>query len=114
MKKETWRERYLRLLRLEINGDEEYLEFDSPKDVKALFELEKAEYVRCYFIINETGTPQIAHITGPTLKGRIFAEDIEDWIEEHSTWARIKDLFKWLGAWIVGIATAIIIHFITG
>ena len=113
MKPETWRHRYLRLLKIEVTVENEYIEIVAPLDVKALYELEKSNYVRGVIILNHIGTPVLARIFGPTLEGRIFSEDITDWMEEHSLWGRTKDFFKWLGGWLVGIATAIIIHYLT-
>jgi hypothetical protein len=64
-----------------------------------------------------SGIPAAASIRGPTLAGRIFAEEQQDVLDRASLWGRIKSgagiAFGWFFGWITGIISALIIWYIT-
>ena len=109
---ESWRERCVRLIGLEL-GENEYLVINDLDDAVTLYDLQCMDYVRGVEIQNSVGTVVEFRTMGATLQGKLFAEEQQSILDESSVWGRIKKVFGVFGGWVMGILTALIIYKLT-
>ena len=54
-----------------------------------------------------------AIVRGPTLAGRVFAEEQQEHVRSKSLWGRIKSGSTIFIGWLLGIISAVIIYYLT-
>jgi hypothetical protein len=103
-----WRRLYIRLLTEDMKPD------DLPPDelaleLGAIEDLVDAGYMSGHVIKDATGFPAAATIRGPTLAGRIFADEQQEIVDKKSLMGRIKSGAVLFIGWVAGIVSAVII-----
>jgi hypothetical protein len=112
-KKETWRQRYVRLI-TETPVEETELTPELLEDLQAIQDLIDAGYIRGHAIEDASvGYVTGAIVRGPALAGRLFAEEQQERVRAKSVWGRIKAGSTIFIGWLSGIISAIIIYYLT-
>jgi hypothetical protein len=112
-KKESWRHRYVRLIR-ETPASETELTPELLEDLQAIQDLIDAGYLRGEAIEDASvGYVTGAIVRGPTLAGRVFAEEQLEHIQSKSFWGRLKSGSTIFIGWLSGIISAVIIYYLT-
>jgi hypothetical protein len=112
-KKESWRQRYVRLI-TETPASETELTPELLEDLQAIQDLIDAGYLRGEAIEDASvGYVTGAIVRGPTLAGRVFAEEQQEHIRSKSFWGRIKSGSTIFIGWLSGIISAVIIYYLT-
>jgi len=112
-----WRRLYIRLLTEELRPWDDMTPEERALELGGIEDLVDAGYMAGHVTKDASGIPAAASIRGPTLAGRIFAEEQQDVLDRASLWGRIKSgagiAFGWFFGWITGIISALIIWYIT-
>lgn len=107
-----WRREYIRLLTQPCEPwtdlTPEHLE-----ELERIDELIQAGYMRGQVVRDINSVPQGSRTEGPTLAGRIFAEEQQELLDSKSLWGRIKSGAGLFIGWLSGIISAIIIWYFT-
>ncbi len=116
-KSDFWRREYIRLLtEHESSGSTEASTDPTPEHIEELEridELIQAGYFTGEVIRDSAGSPSAASTSGPTLAGRIFAEEQQEILDKKSLWGRVKAGSALFVGWVAGIISALIIWRIT-
>jgi hypothetical protein len=110
---DVWRRLYVRLLTEEISDWNNVSPGDRVLGLGAIEDLVIAGYLSGKVQKDTTGIPQFATIRGPTLAGRIFAEEQQDILDKKSLKGRIKSGAGLFAGWLVGIITSLIVWRLT-
>ena len=81
--------------------------------MEAIEDLVDAGYMRGTVIPGPDGTPHASSTRGPTLAGRIFAEEQQEILDKKSLTGRIKSGAVLFIGWLAGILSAVIIWRLT-
>ena len=112
-KKESWRQRYVRLI-TETSASETELTPELLEDLQAIQDLIDASYIRSQAIEDASvGYVTGAIVRGPTLAGRVFAEEQQEHIRSKSVLGRLKSSSTIFIGWLSGIISAVIIYYFT-
>jgi hypothetical protein len=112
-KKESWRQRYVRLI-TETSASETELTPELLEDLQAIQDLIDAGYIRGQAIEDASvGYVTGAIVRGPTLAGRVFAEEQQEHIRSKSVLGRLKSSSTIFIGWLSGIISAVIIYYFT-
>jgi hypothetical protein len=112
-KNESWRQRYVRLI-TETPASEAELTPELVEDLQAIQDLIDAGYLRGQAIEDASvGYVTGAIVRGPTLSGRIFAEEQLEHIRSKGLWGRLKSGSAIFIGWLSGIISAVIIYYLT-
>ena len=86
-------------------------------ELDAINDLVDARYLRGTVITKPDGSVHCTSTNGPTLAGRVFAEEQQAILDKTSFWGRIKSgavvAVGWFLGWLSGIISALIIWYIT-
>jgi hypothetical protein len=112
-----WRKLYIRLLTEEPKQLDDLTPEERALELGGIEDLVDAGYIAGHVAKDASGIPQSATTRGPTLAGRIFAEEQQDILNKSSIGGRIKSgagiAFGWFFGWITGIISALIIWWLT-
>jgi hypothetical protein len=112
-KKESWRQRYVRLI-TETPASETELTPELLEDLQAIQDLIDAGYLRGQAIEDASvGYVTGAIVRGPTLAGRVFAEEQREHTRSKSFWGRLKSGSTIFIGWLSGIISAVVIYYLT-
>jgi hypothetical protein len=107
IQKDVWRREYIRLLTVRgepwTNLTPEHIE-----ELHRTDELIQAGYMSGEVFRDSNGEPMASRIEGPTVAGRIFAEEQQEILDKKSLWGRVKACAVLFVGWLAGIASAII------
>ena len=110
-KDESWRERYIRLLTIPLEGKDELSEEDKV-DLEAVDDLITAGFFNGKIHRSHDGD-LFGSLNGPTLEGRIFAEEQQQILDQRSLWGRIKNGAGVSIGWIAGVISSLLVYYIT-
>ena len=110
--KDAWRREYIRLLTKPI-GSWSDLTPEHVEELERIDELIQAGYLGGGVIRDENKEPKASATTGPTLAGRMFAEEQQEILDRKSTWGRIKSGSVLFIGWLSGIISAVIVWGLT-
>ena len=88
----------------------------TPEHVDELYridELIQAGYMRGEVLRDGRGEPCSSRTEGPTLAGRLFAEEQQDILDKKSLWGRIKSGAVLFIGWVAGMLSAVIVWRLT-
>ena len=108
-----WRKLYVRLLTEELDDWNNVSPADRDLGLGAIEDLVDAGYMAGRVIKDASGIPAAATIRGPTLAGRIFAEEQQDILDKKSLKGRIKSGTGLFVGWLVGIISSLIVWRLT-
>jgi hypothetical protein len=112
-----WRTQYIKVLTEDLRPWEEMTEHERVLQLGVIEDLIVAGYMVGHVTPDTTGVPCAATTRGPTLAGRIFAEEQREILDKSSLLGRIKSgagvAFGWFFGWMTGIISALIIWYIT-
>ena len=108
-----WRRQYIRLLTEEMKPWDELASEERTLELGVIEDLINAGYMEGKVIMGAGGIPAAATTRGPTLAGRIFAEEQQDILEKKSLWGRTKAGSSLFIGWLAGIFSALIIWRLT-
>jgi hypothetical protein len=99
----VWRCEYIRLLTDgPREGDVSQLELD------LMAELIKEEYAEGVVRKNQIGETSGIVWVGPTVKGRIFADELSDYLEKKSKMYQFRIALFAIAGWLAGIFSAVV------
>ena len=110
-KGEGWRERYIRLLTTELES-KEVLSEDDKVDLEAIDDLIKAGFFNGKIHRSHDGGI-FGTTNGPTLEGRIFAEEQQAILDQKSVWGRIKSGAGLSIGWLAGVISSLLVYYLT-
>jgi hypothetical protein len=110
---DSWRRLYIRLLTEEMKAWDDLTPEERVLELGVIEDLIDAGYMSGKVNKDASGTPKSASIRGPTLAGRIFAEEQQDILDKKSLWGHIKSGAGLLTGWLAGIISALIIWLLT-
>ena len=113
MQHDFWRKLYVRLLTEELDDWNNVSPADRTLGLGAIEDLVDAGYMSGHVIKDASGIPAAATIRGPTLAGRIFAEEQQDILDKKSLKGRIKSGTGLFVGWLVGIISSLIVWRLT-
>ncbi len=105
---EAWRLLYIRLLTEDLGEDEA-----KPADLQGFSDLIDAGFMKGRALTNSLGEIVGASVQGPTLQGRLFAEEQQRLISEGSVWGLIKKGTGLGVGWISGFASSVLLYYLT-
>jgi hypothetical protein len=108
-----WRRLYIRLLMEDIRSWDAMTSEDRALELGAIEDLVDAGYMVGSVVKDTSGIPQAATIRGPTLAGRIFAEEQQDILDRKSLWGRVKAGSTVFIGWLAGIISGFILWYFT-
>jgi hypothetical protein len=112
-----WRRIYIKLLTEDPRPWNDMSDAERKLQMSAIEDLVAAGYMSGKVNKDTTGTPCNAAIHGPTLAGRIFAEEQQEILAKKSVWGQIKSgagfAFGWVFGWLGGFISALIIWYIS-
>src|SRR5437773_1612513 len=101
-KTESWRERYIRLI-TQTPASETELTPELLEDLQAIQDLIEAGYLRGKAMEDASvGYVTGAVVQGPTLAGRVFAEEQLEHLRSKSLWGRLKSGSTIFIGWLSG------------
>ena len=110
---DSWRRLYIRLLTEEMRPWDKLTTEERSLELGVIEDLVDAGYM-CGSVQKDVGgIPQGASTRGPTLAGRIFAEEQQDILDKKSLWGHIKSGAGLFIGWLAGIISAVIIWRLT-
>ncbi len=110
--KDVWRREYIRLLTEESEPWTD-LTPEHVEELERIDELIQAGYFQGQVIRDINGDPKASSTSGPTLAGRIFAEEQQDILDSKSLWGRVKSGAGLFIGWLAGILSALIVWKLT-
>ena len=111
-KSDFWRREYIRLLTEPAVAWTD-LTPEHIEELEHIDDLIKAGYFQGTVIRDSNNDPKAASTMGPTLAGRIFAEEQQEILDKKSLWGRIKSGSVVFISWLAGIISAVIIWRLT-
>ncbi|HEU6447608.1 MAG TPA: hypothetical protein VFV23_04135 [Verrucomicrobiae bacterium] len=108
-----WRRLYIRLLTEEMRPWDDLTPEERTLELGVIEDLVDAGYMSGSVIKGGDGIPAAATTRGPTLAGRIFAEEQQDILDKKSLWGHIKSGAGLFIGWLAGIISALIIWRLT-
>jgi hypothetical protein len=109
---DIWRRAYIRLLTEEAEPWTD-LTPEHIEELERIDELVQVGYMHGHVIRDAGGSPKSSSTKGPTLAGRIFAEEQQDILDRKSLWGRIKSGAGLFIGWLAGIISAVIVWKLT-
>src|ERR1035438_3570941 len=86
---DMWRRAYIRLLTEPMEAWTD-LTPEHVEELERIDELVQAGYLHGHVVRDAAGSPKLSSTQGPTLAGRIFAEEQQDILDKKSLLGRIK------------------------
>jgi hypothetical protein len=108
-----WRRQYIRLLTEEMRPWDDLSPDEQSLELGVIEDLVAAGYMAGTVTKDTSGIPKSASTRGPTLAGRIFAEEQQDILDKKSLWGRAKAGSTLFIGWLAGIISALIIWWLT-
>jgi len=109
---DIWRRAYIRLLTEEPEPWTD-LTPEHIEELERIDELIQAGYMHGHVVRDAGNSPKFSSTRGPTLAGRIFAEEQQDILDRNSLCGRIKSGAGLFIGWLAGIISALIVWRIT-
>ena len=110
---DSWRRLYIRHLTEDLKPWENLSAEEKTLELGIIEDLVDAGYMVGKVNKDTTGIPQSAEIRGPSLAGRIFAEEQQDILDKKSLWGHIKSGAGLIIGWLAGIISALIVWLLT-
>jgi hypothetical protein len=108
-----WRRLYIRILMDGVRPTDKLTKDELALELGAIEDLVEAGFMASKVHKDASGIPVLANTRGPTLAGRIFAEEQQDILDKKSIFGRIKSGTGLFIGWLSGIISAIIIWRLT-
>jgi hypothetical protein len=110
---DTWRRLYIKLLTSELEPWDGWSADRIALEGGAIEDLIVAGYLGGKVTRDAAGVIAFVVSSGPTLAGRLFAEEQQDILDKKSLWGRIKSGTGLFVGWVVGIISALIVWRLT-
>lgn len=109
---DRWRREYIRLL---VEPLESWTELTPERvgELECIDELIRAGYMSGSVLRDGRGDPISATVSGPTVEGRLFADEQQELVRRKSVTGQLRTAGLWLFGWLSGIASVLIIRYLS-